>query len=152
MDKKLKLKRQGGVTIIELLVLLVIIGILAGLILSTRAGVDQRQDNSERQRDINELRDELEAYYQLYNKYPTLAQVNNASWRTANTKAADKEIFRDPGGSSYNLAAKPAKDVYAYTVTSASGTHCDDVKINCTQYTLAATLDDGSTYVKNNLN
>jgi Tfp pilus assembly protein PilE len=143
---------ERGVTVIELLVLLVIIGILAGLIISTHAGIAEKERNTERQRDVGELRDELEAYYSQYNKYPALAQVNNASWRQANMKGLDREVLRDPSSSSYKLAAMPAKDVYAYTVTSPSGKACDDVTITCTQYTLTATLEGGGTYVKNNLN
>ncbi|HEY1835966.1 MAG TPA: hypothetical protein VGG13_04055 [Candidatus Saccharimonadales bacterium] len=143
---------QRGVTIIELLVLLVIIGILAGLIIATRAGIDQNQNNTERQRDIGELRDELEAYYAQYNKYPTLANVNDAAWRNINMKGLNKQVLRDPDSNSYVLAAKPAKNSYAYTVTGPSGGICDDAKIACTQYTLTATLQGGGTYVKNNLN
>lgn len=148
------MKKLGnrGVTIIELLVLLVIVGILAGLVISTRAGIDQKEDNTTRQRDVGELRDELEAYYSQYNKYPTLGSLNDASWRASSMKGLDKEVLRDPSSKSYNLAAKPAKNVYAYTVTSASGGPCDDVKVACTQYTLTATLEGGGTYVKNNLN
>ena len=35
---------------------------------------------------------------------------------------------------------------------STSGSACDNAKIDCTQYTLTATLEGGGTYVKNNLN
>lgn len=140
-----------GVTTIELLVLLVIVGILAGLILSTHAGIAQKERNTERQRDIGELRDELEAYYTQYNKYPTLSQINDASWRTANMKGLDREVMRDPSSPSYKLAANPAQHIYAYNVTSASGKACNDVKIVCTQYTLTATLEGGGTYVKASL-
>jgi Tfp pilus assembly protein PilE len=140
-----------GVTTIELLVLLVIVGVLAGLVLSTHAGIAEKERNTERQRDLGELRDELEAYYSQYNKYPTLAQINEASWRTTNMKGLDREVMRDPSSNSYQLAAQPAKHIYAYKVTSASGKTCDDVKIVCTQYTLTATLEGGGTYVKTSL-
>lgn len=148
----MKKVNSRGVTTIELLVLLVIVGILAGLILSTHAGIAQKERNTERQRDIGELRDELEAYYTQYNKYPTLAQMNDASWRTANMKGLDPEVMRDPSSTSYNLSANPTKHIYAYKVTSASGKTCNDVKIVCTQYTLTATLEGGGTYVKTSLN
>lgn len=141
-----------GVTVIELLVLVVIVGILIGLILSTHAGIAQKERNTERQRDIAELRDELEAYYSQYNKYPTLAQLNDSSWRTTNMKGLNAEVLRDPSSQSYALVSTPAKHVYAYTVTSSSGKSCDDIKVACTQYTLTATLEGGGTYVKNNLN
>jgi type II secretory pathway pseudopilin PulG len=148
------MKKLGnrGVTIIELLVLLVIVGILSGLVISTHAGITQKENNTSRQRDIDELRDELEAYYSRYTKYPTLNQINDPGWRSNNMKGLSREVLRDPSSDSYQLAASPAKHVYAYTVTSASGKACDNIKTNCTQYTLTATLQGGGTYVKNNLN
>ena len=146
-----KLNNQG-VTVIELVVLAIIVCILTGLILSTHAGIAEKERNTERQGDIGELRDELEAYYSQYNKYPTFAQINDTSWRAINMKGLDNETLRDPSSSSFSLVAAPTKHVYAYTVTSASGKTCDDIKIICTQYTLTATLEGGGTYVKNNLN
>lgn len=140
-----------GVTTIELVVLLIIVGILGSLIFSTHAGIAEKERNTERQRDIGELRDELEAYYTQYNKYPTLTQINNTSWRTVNMKGLTNEVLRDPSSTSYDLAASPAKHIYAYKVTSASGKACDDVKVACTQYTLTATLEGGGTYVKTSL-
>lgn len=143
---------QRGFTIIEIFVVLVIIGILLGLLLVTHAGISQRERNTERQRDVSELRDKLEAYYSLYNKYPSLTELNDGQWRKDNLKGIDREILRDPSSKSYELAAKPAKNIYAYAVTSASGNPCDNKKADCTQYTLTATLEGGGTYVKNNLN
>ena len=145
-------KKQHGFTVIELMVITVIVGVLLALVLTTYASVSEKERNTERQRDIAELRDGLEAYYYQNNKYPTLADLNNTNWRAANMKSIDPETFRDPKGSSYNLAAKPAKDVYAYDVISSSGVPCDNVKVTCTQYSLTATLEGGGTYVKNNLN
>jgi Tfp pilus assembly protein PilE len=148
------MKKLGnqGVTVIELLVLVVIIGILSGLILSTHAGIAEKQRNSERQQDITELRDALEVYYSHYNKYPTLAQMNDANWRSSNMKALDIESLRDPSSHSYTLVATPAPHTYSYTVTAATGKPCDDAKVVCSQYALTATLEGGGTYVKDSLN
>jgi type II secretory pathway pseudopilin PulG len=144
-------KRQLGASNIELVVLVVIIGVLIGLIALTHNGIDAKQDNNERQRDIDELRVGLEAYFSQYKQYPTLNNVNDPAWRSVNMKAIDKEVMRDPGGSSYSLSSVPAKNIYAYHVTSTSGKACDNVHTICTEYTLTATLDGGGTYVKNNL-
>ena len=75
---------QAGFTTIELLLLLVVIGILGTLVFTSRAGVQQNQRNTERERDIKELRDGLEGYYANTNQYPTLAQLNDVNWRAAN--------------------------------------------------------------------
>ena len=146
------MKRQDGFTVIELMVITVIVGILLTLVLTTHAGIAQKERNTERQRDIAEVRDELEAYYYQYNKYPTLNEINDSRWRASNMKGLDKEVFRDPSSKSYSFVAKPAKNVYAYDVVAANGTACDNVKLLCTQYSLTATLEGGGTYVKNNLN
>ena len=141
-----------GVTVIELLVLVVIIGILSGLIFSTHAGIAEKQRDDTRQQDISEIRDELEAYYTQNNKYPTLSELNDETWRAKNMKGLDSSVLQDPSSHSNIIIGKPAKDVYAYTVTAASGKSCDNIKALCTQYTLTATLEGGGTYVKDNLN
>jgi prepilin-type N-terminal cleavage/methylation domain-containing protein len=148
---RLKSHKQTGFTIIEMVVVVLVIGVLLGLILVTHKGIDQKQDNTERQRDVDELRVELESYYSQYNMYPTLADINNPAWRASNMKGLDHEVMRDPNGNGYNLSAEPAKNVYAYNVTGTSGKACDDARIICTQYTLTATLDGDGTYIKNNL-
>jgi Tfp pilus assembly protein PilE len=141
-----------GVTVIELLVLVVIIGILSGLIISTHAGIAEKQRNDTRQQDISEIRDELEVYYTQYNKYPTLNELNDSTWRAKYMKGLDSNVLQDPSNHTNTIVSSPTKDVYAYTVTAASGKACDNIKTLCTQYTLTATLEGGGTYVKNNLN
>lgn len=148
----MKIRRQNGFTTIELVLIIVIICILLALVISTHAGVQQKERNTERQRDIVELRDGLEAYFAQHNRYPTLADVNSTPWRQTNMKSISPETFQDPSSDSSKLGDKPAKNTYAYTVTSASGTSCDDEKIPCTQYTLTTTYEGGGTYSKSNLN
>lgn len=143
--------KQAGFTTIEIIIVLIVIVLLSGVILATRKGIDAKQDNTERKRDIDELRVGLESYYSQYNKYPTLAQVNNASWRALNMKGLNRQVLRDPNSTRYSLAASPAKNVYAYKVSATSGRACDDAKVICTEYTLTATLTGGGTYVENNL-
>lgn len=141
-----------GFTTIELLLILVIIGILATLVFTTRAGVQQNERNNERQADIKELRDGLEGYFAANNRYPTLDEFNDTTWRSSHLKALEPEVYRDPSGQTNQLVDKPQANAYTYSVTSASGTPCDSAKNPCTQYTLTATLEGGGTYTKNNLN
>ncbi len=143
-----------GVTFIELAVLLVIVIILSCLLYATHAGIAEHQRNTTRERDIDQISSQLESYYSQYDKYPTLAQVNDTSWRAGNMKDLSKNVLRDPSSSSYDLVANPAKHVFAYTVSAASGKTCNNIKVICSQYTLTATLEGKSTgtYVKDNLN
>lgn len=148
----MKQRSARGFTTIELILVIVVICILLALVVTTRAGVRQNERNTERQRDIKELRNGLEAYFAQNNQYPTLDSLNNANWRTANMKAIDAEVFRDPSAKSDQLAETPGKAVYSYQVSSASGAACGTAKDPCTQYTLTANLEGGGTFVKNNLN
>jgi len=145
-------KSQRGFTLIEIMLLVVIIGILLGVIVSLQTGVRQNSRNTERERDIKELRDVMEIYYSQNDKYPTLADINSNTWRATNMKGLEQEVLRDPKGASFVLVDSPAKNVYAYVATSASGSACNNKKTPCTQYTLTAMLEGGGTYVKNNLN
>ncbi len=105
--------------------------------------------DTERKVDINALTGQVEAYWADKDYYPTLANLNDPSWREANMKGLDSEALKDPDGTSAVLNPKPAAHVYAYTATPAG---CDNVKTKCSGYTLTATLSDGTTYVKQSLN
>ncbi len=146
--------KQSGFTIIELLAVLLIIGILLALVISSYASVQRNQRNQDRQQNINQIYEQLEAYYVENTKYPTLTDMNNLNWVATNMKTLAKSALKDPSSSSYALAAKPTKDTFAYTVTSSTGTTCDNIKVPCAHYTLTATLEASAlkTYVKTSLN
>ena len=83
----IKKVRQSGFTIVELLIVIVVIGILALLVITTFSGIQQKGRDTKRQTDIKALHGMLEAFYaQNGGGYPVLADVNNASWRTTNMK------------------------------------------------------------------
>lgn len=145
-------RNQNGFTILELIVVIVIIGALLVLIIGTRAGVQRSERDTERQRDIKELRIGLEAYYEQNQRYPTLDDLNKSEWRAAHMKGLEDDSLQDPLGTELKIVAKPAPYAYAYTATSAKGTACNEEKTPCTQYALTATLEGGGTFVKNNLN
>lgn len=143
--------RQRGFTIVELLIVIVVIGILAGLVVTTFSGVQKKARDSERKTDINALHSQLEAYNAQNGKYPTLANMNDATWRTTNMKGLDADALKDPKGTASTLVATAAANSYAYAVTPAS---CDNgAGGDCTGYTLTATNEGTpATYVKNSLN
>ncbi len=149
-------KQQRGFTTIELVLVIVIIGILSALVVTTRSGVQQNERNAERQRDIKELRNGLESYFTQANQYPTIENLNDSRWRSTQLKSIEANVFGDPSATNVSassvLANKPAQNSYAYAVTSASGAPCGTPKDPCTQYTLTATLEGGGYYVKSNLN
>ncbi len=145
---------RSGFTTIELMLVVVIIVILGALIISTRAGVQQKQRDSVRERDIKELRDGLEGYFATNNQYPSLKNLNDADWRQTHLKALEGDVFRDPRGNDDKLVGKAQPKAYAYMPTSASGGECGEDKGQqpCTRYTLTATLEGGGAYTKGSLN
>ncbi len=153
-------KKQEGFTIVELLIVIVVIGILAALVITTFTGIQQRARNTERETDIKAIHGQLEAYFAQNGVYPTLAHLNDTTastgWLEVNMKGLDKDALYDPRGDKTDttpLAAAAAASVYSYDVTPAG---CDDDTTNatadCDSYTLTATKEGGGTYVKTALN
>jgi type II secretion system protein G len=145
-------RKQQGFTIVELLIVIVVIGILAALVITTFTGIQQKARNTERTTDIKAVHGQVEAYYAQNGKYPTLANLNDSTWRTTNMKGLDSEALKDPKGSAQTLVASPAANSYAYDVTASDGTACDNTTKDCAQYTLTATYEGGGTFSKSNLN
>jgi len=140
-----------GFTIVELLIVIVVIGILAALVVVTYSGIQAKARDTERKTDIKALHGQLEAYQAQNGKYPTLANVNDPTFRSTNMKGLDAAALADPKNpASQTLVAAPAANAYAYAVAPAA---CDNgAGGDCTSYTLTATLEGGGTYVKQSLN
>jgi general secretion pathway protein G len=144
-------KQQAGFTIVELLIVIVVIGILAALVITTYTGIQAKGRNANRQSDINSVQTHLEAYFAQNGHYPSLTDMNNSAWVSSNLKGLDPAALEDPQGSSQTLVSSPAAKSYSYEVTNDSDTSCESDDTTCSKYTLTATLEGGSTYVKNNL-
>lgn len=150
--------KQSGFTIVELLIVIVVIGILAALVVTTFNGIQQKGRDTERETDIKAIHGQLEAYYAQNGTYPLLADVNDTTWRGTNMKGLDNEALRDPKAApgTFTLAGTPGNAVYSYQVYEANGTTNCTVAANCAKYTLTATLEGqingSSTYVKASLN
>jgi prepilin-type N-terminal cleavage/methylation domain-containing protein len=160
--KSLK-NKQSGFTIIELLIVIVVIGILAGLVLTTFNGIQQKARDTERQTDVKAIHAQVEAFWAQKGYYPSLTDLNNRTATTGfvavNLKGLDAGAFQDPkatGATAANLVATPAANGYAYAVTNTAGTTCEADDTTCSKYILTATLEgtlNGSgTYAKTSLN
>src|SRR3989344_4760025 len=143
---KLKKKASEGFTIVELLIVIVVIGILSALVVVTYSGIQQKARDTERKTDLGALYSKLEEYQAENAKYPTLANLNDTDWLTANMAGLDTEAKKDPKGADTDLVNAAAANVYAYVATPAD---CDNGGAgDCTGYTLTATLEAGGTYDK----
>ena len=89
-------KEERGFTIIELMVVILIIGFLSFLLLTTSSSFNQKERNNERQNDIKALHLQLEAYFAQNAKYPTLANMNDAAWRKTALKSMENDWLKDP--------------------------------------------------------
>src|SRR5438270_867419 len=150
-------KRDQGFTIVELLIVIVVIGILALLVITTYSGIQQKARNSKRQTDIQSVQTQLEAFYSQNGYYPSLTDINSGSWLTTNMKSLDQNALTDPSNptQSKTLAATPTDKQYSYAVTDSSGASCESTDTNCAKYTLTAkyegTVNGQTEYTKSNL-
>ncbi len=119
---------QSGFTIVELLIVIVVIGILAGLVLNTFNGIQARARDTERKTDVNAIHAQVEAYHADNGFYPTTANMTTATWVSANLPGLDAEALNDP-----------SSGAYAYASTTAS---CNNTTVLCAAYTLSADLED----------
>src|SRR5689334_7398487 len=68
---KINLKRQGGFTLLELLIVIVIIGILALLIIPNITSAPKKARDTKRKTDLTTLRKGIEEYFVNNNIYPS---------------------------------------------------------------------------------
>lgn len=139
-------RRSAGFTTIELLLVAIVVIILAGLIAVNYKGVRERNRDTARKSDITILQGQVEVYQAETGKYPTLAQLNNASFRKQYFKDFDTDNLKDPSGKSAALVATPQAKAFAYQALPAG---CTNVGKNiCSGYLITATLEQGGTYIK----
>ena len=143
-------KRNEGFTIVELLIVIVVIGILALLVITTYSGIQAKARNSKRSSDVKSLQTHIEAYYSQAGYYPSRGNLNDPTWRSANMKSIDPNTIKDPSstcdptpasGSSTCLVAAPVAKSYSYAVTQADGSSCESDNTQCAKYTLTATYE-----------
>ena len=148
----LRKRASSGFTIVELLIVIVIIGILAALVVTTYSGIQQKARNTERKTDINAVHGQVEAYNAQFGYYPTLANVNDANFRSQFMKGLDPAALADPSNpGSQQMCGAAATGCYSYVVSPAN---CDNTAGNlCSSYVMTAKLEGGDPdYVKNSLN
>lgn len=160
-------KRNQGFTIVELLIVIVVIGILALLVITTYSGIQQKARNSKRQTDLQSLQTQLEAFFSQNGYYPSLTDLNTgtsattnakSTWITTNMPSLDQNATVDPSNpnQSHQFASAPAAKVYSYQVYQSDGTtSCETDHTTCAKYNLTATFEGqvngSSTYTKSAL-
>lgn len=157
---KILRKAQAGFTIIELLIVIAIIGILAGLVLNNFQGAQAKARDTQRRTDINNIHAKLEEFYNEQGGYP------NENLSNTLLSGIDAEALNDADGdameytfSTGTTAVTPSVDndneyeYAAYGCASATST-ADEL---CTKYTLGTYIErpasgDPNSFTKNSLN
>ena len=136
-------KRNSGFTIVELLIVIVVIGILALLVITTYSGIQAKARNSKRTSDVKSLQTQIEAWFSQNGYYQSLADMNSSSWLSTNMKSLDTNALVDPSNAtqSKTLVSAPVAKSYAYQPLNSGGTSCESDDTTCVKYTLTATYE-----------
>ena len=160
MKSKLKTAQQG-ITIIEVMIIIISIGIIAGFSVVTYSGIKAKARNVTRTNDIRSIQQYIEEFYAHNIYYPTLADINSQSWRATNMAGLSPKILQDPSWTVTNKACtlngkpifltKSQNGCYGYQASN-NGSSCASSQNSCSDYTLSATLEQGEgTYAKQQL-
>lgn len=148
--------KQSGFTIVELLIVIIIIGILAGLVITQILGANQKARDTERKTDLNSLASQLETYFAKTGGFPEAADLNNADWRKANEINAgdnNKSLADPSGATNFTLGSSTVSaNQYTYTTPTPSGGCISPTTSTgqtntagdnyCTSFTLTAVLEN----------
>jgi prepilin-type N-terminal cleavage/methylation domain-containing protein len=159
-------KKQRGFTIVELLIVIVVIGILAAIVITSFAGVQAKARDSKRQADVSTLAKQLEVDYANDGVYPSTQRFlsNNSTatvitptqalaetWAVANLKGIDVTGLRAPGkDGSFNtlipatnatittagVTPQPTKDTYVYQPLTSTNTLCTPGNVDCAKFNI----------------
>jgi len=83
---KTSLGREGGFTIVELLIVITVIGILAAIVIVTYSGVQERARNANRQSDVKTVQKIVELYKVENGMYPVTTNNPQANWHAADVR------------------------------------------------------------------
>jgi len=73
-------KKNYGFTLVEMLMVVFVIAILAGMILPRLSQAPIRARDARRISDLHNLQSMLELYFSIYAKYPPVSEVRSFSW------------------------------------------------------------------------
>lgn len=157
MLKTLK-KVQSGFTIIELLIVIAIIGILAGLVLNNFQGAQAKARDVQRKTRINSIYGKLEEYYNNNGGYPdgalstTLLPGMDAAALTDTNGAAPTYSFATAATTPTAPTPTSTNQMFYQAYGCTNATAQSPVGSSCTKYVLTVFQEKSSTYVKNSLN
>ena len=135
--------KQHGFTIVELLIVIIVIGILAGLVLNNISGARGKARDSQRIADLTNLSSKLEEYYNDNGGYPN-------TFTASTLPGIDPEALKDPLGNAITINSPVSDQAVAQgsSAPTANGpnykyipypTGCNSV--TCTGYVLMSYIE-----------
>jgi len=130
--------RKMGFTLVELLTVIAIIGILAGLVLGVAGYANRKADLARAQADLERIQNALEEYRTVYGAYPTCTDSNDTTvlcrtlWyepqedgrapflvmKGWNDPARNDYRVIDPWGRDYHYYHRPSESRWRYRLWS----------------------------------
>jgi len=128
LEEDIKMKKNSGFSLVELMIVIVIIGVLAAVAVPIYNNNVMKAKMSEADAALGSIRTQLRVYYGENGVYPhpfTASAVENATWNDINTGELDGKYFP---GSGYTYSST---DSLTYIITCAKGDYLEiDRKLN----------------------
>lgn len=153
-------RSNGGFTIVELLIVIVVIGILAATVVVAYSGITARAADAQRTADINAIHKFLEEYFTLnghYMKSDNFLNANAAAaLSTGPLKGLGSNALKGPGASASTVSSfvqsagslSSTNDYAIETFVDSGSTSCAGGSYSdsqCGRYELYYRMADGST-------
>jgi len=148
--QKTKKINNRGFTLVELMIVLVSVGILIALVFYTYQGAQAKTINTKKESAIRSLQESIEKFYSENMYYPSLANINNSSWRAINMPGLSSKMLQDPTWTNKNtsctvdgkaiLSSTPQPGCFSYAPTN-NGVSCVTSDKTCNEYSLSAMLE-----------
>lgn len=131
--KKAWARKQKGFTLVELIVVIIVISVLASIVMLTFTKVQQRNRDSQRDRDITEVQRALDKYYASNGVYPagnngsgvdnTAYNISTLAWALVPTYLS--QMPTPPSSNTYQYTRGPAANAsYGINMGYEAKTNC----------------------------
>ena len=134
-----KTSSRSGFSLVELMIVIVIIGILAGVAVPIYRNVIQKAVRAEGEAALGSIRNEIRAYYGEYGEYPNeaLSQIMTQDWHDIKTGELNGKNFTEMsyyyqgGGSIYLIGVHRGTVMDLHRSLNQDGEFQDwDIKVN----------------------
>jgi hypothetical protein len=140
------------VALVLVIVNIVIVPFVFLIVLAGAGNIQRAARDSERQTDISNIIAELNTVYSTYGAYPSLDEMNDASWRAQVAPGITDSMLADPEAldqSNPQLVAMPQEKVYAYSAVAFEGGECVS-GTGCASYTITYFSEKDDAFVTYN--